>query len=604
MQIPSSATQAASTAAPLLGPAALVLVKQELGVLPSQQQQKYWQLADLPYDPAELSQLVQHYLLPYTAKRHVAQGLRSGRGREAEVLVPVKVPRIQQHYPVLAPVVLQLHAQVKQEQQQQQVEQQEQQQQKQRFSRPQQQHVSSSASPAATPSSERLMLVLRCLFLWGRHQAQEQQLPSLLQSLLVWARAAAAGGGVGGGAGVMEDADVEEVVDLTQEDDEVPEELLEAFLAGECEVMLVREVQGRQQLQEGCVRVKPDPEAAHISAVGIQAAAAGGIVKSTGSMKRRKTGGIALRSSALAEVAPGSIVAIAGKAAASGTVGAVKGGAAAAPLIPHELLQQLPGKRVCFGSQEELIMTPKVLQGLAQGSYGGEDGVIVGSSVGAAKAAGGEEKAGGERLWEQQQLEGQIHWQQGQEQQQQQQVAQQNMSLHVEGLVPVHSQSAGASLMVVSQQQQKQQQKRLRLVDDEHNDMLTVFNVLRECFHPPVDYSHRARMVVKKSFQPPLDYRYRARVVVRKLFPGLRGRAMAPLLPRLTPKQAAAAAEAAAEVRAAAEGAEAGLLPVLLEQEGGGEGTGVHAMRPADGEQEITSQEEKERACVHEQNPR
>ena len=46
----------AAAAAPL-GPAALALVKQELGMLPSQQQHKYWQLADQPYDAAELSQL-------------------------------------------------------------------------------------------------------------------------------------------------------------------------------------------------------------------------------------------------------------------------------------------------------------------------------------------------------------------------------------------------------------------------------------------------------------------------------------------------------------------------------------------------------------------
>ena len=240
----SDQPEPAVDSAPPLGTAARALVKQEPGALPSQQQQKYWQLADLPYNAAELSQLVDHYLLPYIAQRHVAHGLRSGRGREAEVLVPVTIPRIQQHYPVLASVVLQLHAQVEQEVQE--VE--------------QQQHVSSSVSPAATPSSERLLLVLRCLFLWGKHQAQEQQLPSLLQILLVRARAAAAAG-TETGAEAMEDSDVEEVLDLTQDDDEVPQEQLEAFLAGECEVMLVREVQGKQQQQQqGHVRVKPDPE--------------------------------------------------------------------------------------------------------------------------------------------------------------------------------------------------------------------------------------------------------------------------------------------------------------------------------------------------------
>ena len=270
--------------APPLGPAALVLVKQELGALPSQQQQKYWQLADVPYDPAELSQLVEHYLEPYIATRHVTRGLRSGRGREAQVLVPVKFTRIQQHYPVLAPVVLQLHDQVKREeqqeqqrqqkqqqehqQQQEQQQQQKQQKQKQQSQHPQQQHMSSSTIPAATPSSVRLLLVLRCLFLWGRHQAQEQQLPSLLQSLLVRARAAAGGSGAQVGAEAMEDSDVEEVVDLTNEheDDEVPQEELEAFLAGECEVMLVREVRGKQQQRQRVVQIKPDPEAAETAA--------------------------------------------------------------------------------------------------------------------------------------------------------------------------------------------------------------------------------------------------------------------------------------------------------------------------------------------------
>ena len=256
IQMPSSATQAASAAAPPLGPAALVLVKQELGALPSQQQQKYWQLADLPYDPAELSQLLEHYLQPYIAQRHVAHELRSGRGtREAQALIRVKTPRIQQHHPVLAPAVLQLHAQVEREEQQQQQEQQRQQeehqQQQEHKQHPQQQHVSSS-----TPSSERLLLVLRCLFLWGKHQAQEQQLPSLLQNLLVRARAAAAPGD----GELMDDSNVQEVVDLTHEheDDEVAQEQLEAFLAGECEVMLVREMQGKRQ--HGQQRVKPDPE--------------------------------------------------------------------------------------------------------------------------------------------------------------------------------------------------------------------------------------------------------------------------------------------------------------------------------------------------------
>ena len=242
-----------AAAAPPLGPAALAIVKQELGAFPSQQQQKYWQLADLPYDAAELSQLVEHYLLPYIALRHVAHESRSGKAtRETQLLVPVGTPRVQQHYPVLAPAVLQLYEQLQEEQGQGQ-----EQQQKKR--RRHQQRQYSSSSFLASPSSERLLLVLRCLCLWGRHQVQEQQLPSLLQGLLSRARAATADGGVLGGMG---DADVQEVVDLTGEDDddkdEVPEELLERFLAGECEVMLVRVVAGRGE-QRG-MKVKAELE--------------------------------------------------------------------------------------------------------------------------------------------------------------------------------------------------------------------------------------------------------------------------------------------------------------------------------------------------------
>ena len=58
--------------------------------------------------------------------------------------------------------------------------------------------------------------------------------------------------------GMGEPGDVQEVVDLTGEGDteEVPQELLERFLAGECEVMLVRVVAGRGE-QRG-VRVKAE----------------------------------------------------------------------------------------------------------------------------------------------------------------------------------------------------------------------------------------------------------------------------------------------------------------------------------------------------------
>ena len=227
--------------------------------------------------------LVEHYLLPYIAERHVAHESRSGRAsRESQLLVPVGIPRIQQHYPVLAPAVLQLYEQGQAEQQQGQEQGQEQQgqqqqqegqdkqskkrqqqgqEQQQRKRRGKQQQQKPCSSFVPTPSSERLLLVLRCLCLWGRHQVQEQQLPSLLQGLLSKARAAGGGGG-GVGMGGMGDPDVQEVVDLTGDDDgdreEVPQEVLESFLAGECEVMLVRVVAGRDQ-QRG-VKVKAELE--------------------------------------------------------------------------------------------------------------------------------------------------------------------------------------------------------------------------------------------------------------------------------------------------------------------------------------------------------
>ena len=212
---------------------------------------------------------MEHYLLPYIAERHVAHESRSGRApREGPLLVPVRIPRIQQHYPMLAPAVLQLYEQVQAEQQQQQQQQQELQRQEQQERlqekeqrqvqqkkkgrrRQQRKQCSSSCFVASTPSSKRLLLVLRCLCLWGRHHVQEQQLPSLLQGLLSRTRAAATAAAPSGGGGVggIGDPDVQEVIDLTEEDgddtEEVPQELLERFLAGECEVMLVRAVAGR-----------------------------------------------------------------------------------------------------------------------------------------------------------------------------------------------------------------------------------------------------------------------------------------------------------------------------------------------------------------------
>jgi hypothetical protein len=75
-------TAAAAVAATCgLGPAGLSLVKQELGALPSQQQLQYWQLADRPFDPADLQQLVTHYLMPRQAETLVGRTNRSGRGQ-------------------------------------------------------------------------------------------------------------------------------------------------------------------------------------------------------------------------------------------------------------------------------------------------------------------------------------------------------------------------------------------------------------------------------------------------------------------------------------------------------------------------------------------
>jgi hypothetical protein len=65
----AAAVAAAGAATCGLGPAGLSLVKQELGALPSQQQLQYWQLADRPFEPADLLQLVTHYLMPRQAEQ-------------------------------------------------------------------------------------------------------------------------------------------------------------------------------------------------------------------------------------------------------------------------------------------------------------------------------------------------------------------------------------------------------------------------------------------------------------------------------------------------------------------------------------------------------
>jgi hypothetical protein len=93
----------------------LSLVKQELGALPSQQLQ-YWQLADRPFEPADLQQLVTHYLMPRQAETLVGRANRSGRARPALVDVP---DIVQQQNPSLALSLHELLTQLQQQQQQQ-----------------------------------------------------------------------------------------------------------------------------------------------------------------------------------------------------------------------------------------------------------------------------------------------------------------------------------------------------------------------------------------------------------------------------------------------------------------------------------------------------
>jgi hypothetical protein len=243
-----------------LGPAGLSLVKQELGALPSQQQLQYWQLADRPFDAAELQQLVTHYLMPRQVETLAGRANRSGRARPALVDVP---DRVQQQYSVLAPSMHDLLTRVRQQQQQQ-----------------QQQHSngdsaaralsrnkagSAAGSFAESPAAVVLLRALRCLQLWETRQVTQPDMPTLLQRLAgVGSSAAAAAAAASGGD------DVEEVVDLTADDDgdstkaaaAAAAEQLAAFLAGQVEVLLVRERQQQQQQGAGAVagvRVKDEP---------------------------------------------------------------------------------------------------------------------------------------------------------------------------------------------------------------------------------------------------------------------------------------------------------------------------------------------------------
>jgi hypothetical protein len=242
-----------------LGPAGLAVVKQELGALPSQLQLQYWQLADKPFDAIQLQQLVTHYLLPGKAKTLSGRANRSGRARPAMVEVPDIAHR---QYPVLAPSLHDLLGQL--------------------------QHPASSSNMkhnskrkaadkacgfVESPAAVVLLRALRCLQLWESRQVTQPDMPTMLQRLAGvdgGAAAAAAAAGSDGDAGM----DVLEYVDLTgdcdADDQGQPGEAacesaqLQAFLAGQVDVLLVREQQGRQGssgagLGHG-VRVKAEPE--------------------------------------------------------------------------------------------------------------------------------------------------------------------------------------------------------------------------------------------------------------------------------------------------------------------------------------------------------
>jgi hypothetical protein len=247
---------AAATCA--LGPAGLSLVKQELGALPSQQQLQYWQLADRPFDSAELQQLGNHYLMPRQAETLVGRATRSGRARPALVHA---LDIVQQQYPVLAPSMHDLLTQVQQQQQQ-------------RSSsgdsaaRAKSKDKASSAAGSFAESRAAVVLLraLRCLQLWETRQVTQPDMPTLLQQLAgVGSTAAAAAAAAAGGA------EVEEVVDLTADDDgddsttaaaaAVAAEQLAAFLAGQVEVLLVKEQQQHQQGSGAAagMRVKDEP---------------------------------------------------------------------------------------------------------------------------------------------------------------------------------------------------------------------------------------------------------------------------------------------------------------------------------------------------------
>jgi hypothetical protein len=200
-----------------LGPLGLALVKQELGALLSDDQRKYWALADLPFDLDEYKYLVEHYLTSYVASRSISRATRSGRLRESIRSIPVKELRIEKHYPRLAPALLRLHDAVKSEQQQGQQEQQQQ---------------------GGSKAEKNLLHVLRCLCLWSQHQATEPQLPSVLQCIA--AKLA--------GKDAEDPSEVVEVLDLCEEeaDEAAQDQAKQAMQDFLCDLVIVKDIPGRQ----------------------------------------------------------------------------------------------------------------------------------------------------------------------------------------------------------------------------------------------------------------------------------------------------------------------------------------------------------------------
>jgi hypothetical protein len=254
----AEATAAATAAAPSrgLGPAGLFLVKQELGALPSQQQLQYWQQADRPFDATDLQVLLQQFMMPRQVKTLAGRANRSGRARPALVDV---ADRVTQQYPVLAPALHGLLLQVQQEQQRLGMSSSIGAGQKTASGQTSKRKRAAPKQPSAavyeeSPAAVVLLRALRCLQLWESRIVSQPDMPTLLQRLAgVGSGSAAAGLAAGSTAGNTAAVDVEDFVDLTGGDDDAEmddndaaaaAEHLQSFLAGEVDVLLVRE-QGR-----------------------------------------------------------------------------------------------------------------------------------------------------------------------------------------------------------------------------------------------------------------------------------------------------------------------------------------------------------------------